>query len=121
MVVPAAAEGSCATIQLLAGRDDADVNMETNDGRTALYFAALDGKVVDCVRALLTSGGDAHVKNQVSGYLRAKRSPVLTSRMVQPGWEVSAGCCQTFRADRGGGVARRSAQTPPPAAQDPCW
>lgn len=46
MVVPAAAEGSCATIQLLAGRDDADVNMETNDGRTALYFAALDGKVV---------------------------------------------------------------------------
>ncbi len=59
----AAVEGHLQTIQLLVGRDDIDVNLETNDGRTALYFASLDGKL-QCVQELLEHGADAHVKNQ---------------------------------------------------------
>ena len=60
----AAAEGHIAVVEDLAKQFGVDgVNIQTFDGRTPLYLAALDGKV-ETVSALLEANANPHTRNK---------------------------------------------------------
>ena len=88
----AAADGQIAVLQDLTRRMGAwGVNIQTADGRTPLYLAALDGKA-EAVKALLDSRADPHVRNaEGRGPLevaelfgRTEVVPLLTEALSRP-------------------------------------